>query len=145
MSQKAALKSIRTALDSKDYEEAATKASELCQQDSRSYHGWVPPKDEFSSCINSISFRHVFLGLALDKLKLYDEAEQAYQTATKIKDNDRTAWQGLLNLYESQGSSKLDNYGSTVIRLCQIFAEGCVLPTLPSPVPTRMLTAALQR
>ncbi|KAL1958948.1 hypothetical protein VTO42DRAFT_3501 [Malbranchea cinnamomea] len=105
MSQKAALKNVRALLDSRDYEQAAVKAQELCQKDPRNYHG------------------HVFLGLALDKLSRYDESERAYQTATKIKDNDRTAWQGLISLYETQGPKKLDSYGSAVTKLCQIFAE----------------------
>lgn len=52
MSQKAALKSIRAALESKDYEEAASKASELCQQDRRSYHGCAPREDEFGFYTN---------------------------------------------------------------------------------------------
>lgn len=39
MSSKAALKAIRTALDGKDYEDAADKSKALVQQDPSNYHG----------------------------------------------------------------------------------------------------------
>lgn len=38
MSSKAALKAVRTALDSKDFETAAEKAKALVQQDPQNYH-----------------------------------------------------------------------------------------------------------
>jgi superkiller protein 3 len=41
MSSKAALKAVRTALDSKDFELAAKKASELVQQEPQNYHAYV--------------------------------------------------------------------------------------------------------
>lgn len=41
MSSKAALKAVRTALDSKDFELAATKAQELVQQEPQNYHAYV--------------------------------------------------------------------------------------------------------
>ncbi|KKA20304.1 Translation repressor/antiviral protein Ski3 [Rasamsonia emersonii CBS 393.64] len=81
MSAKAALKAVRSALDSKDFELAATKAKEIVDQDPTNYHA------------------NVFLGLAQDKLGKPDQAEKAYVAATRIKDNDKTAWQGLINLY----------------------------------------------
>ncbi|KAH8693970.1 putative translation repressor/antiviral protein Ski3 [Talaromyces proteolyticus] len=105
MSGKAALKAVRTALDSKDFELAATKANELIGRDPANYHAFV------------------FLGLAHDKLGKTDEAEKAYLSATRIKDNDKTAWQGLANLYEKQGSSKLDAYRAATLKLGQIFAD----------------------
>lgn len=40
MSGKAALKAVRTALDSKDFEGAATKANELVQRDPANYHAY---------------------------------------------------------------------------------------------------------
>ncbi|KAJ9360584.1 hypothetical protein C8Q69DRAFT_410888 [Paecilomyces variotii] len=105
MSGKAALKAVRTALDSKDFELAAQKASELVQQEPQNYHA------------------HVFLGLAYDKLNKNDEAEKAYRAATKLKDSDKTAWQGLVNLYEKQGSHKLDAYREATVKLAQIYAD----------------------
>lgn len=41
MSSKAALKAVRTALDSKDYEDAAAKAKAVVQQDPQNYHACV--------------------------------------------------------------------------------------------------------
>lgn len=41
MSSKAALKAVRTALDSKDYDTAVTKARDLVQQDPQNYHGYI--------------------------------------------------------------------------------------------------------
>lgn len=66
---------------------------------------------------------NVFLGLALDKLNKNGEAEAAYLSAIRVKDNDKTAWQGLLNLYEKQGAHKLDQYREAVIKLGLLFAE----------------------
>lgn len=73
----------------------------------------------------------MFLGLAQDKLNNYDEAERAYTAASKIKPDDRTAWQGLIKLYEKQGDSKLDRYNDAVVKLGHIFATACVL-TFPT-------------
>lgn len=67
--------------------------------------------------------RNVFLGLAQDKLNKNSEAEKAYLSATRVKDNDRTAWQGLINLYEKQGGHKLDVYRDAAVKLALIFAE----------------------
>lgn len=41
MSAKAALKAVRSALDSKDFELAATKAKEIVDQDPTNYHAYV--------------------------------------------------------------------------------------------------------
>ncbi|KAK2745221.1 Superkiller protein 3 [Onygenales sp. PD_40] len=103
MSAKAALKGIRACLDSGDFGQAAEKATDLCDKDPQNYHG------------------HVFLGLALYRLNKVDEAEAAYRTATTIKPDDRTAWQGLLSLYEKYDARDMDRYHDTVATLCKIF------------------------
>lgn len=41
MSAKGALKSIRSCLDSGDFEQAAGKARELCDNDPQNYHAYV--------------------------------------------------------------------------------------------------------
>ncbi|GCB25283.1 superkiller protein 3 [Aspergillus awamori] len=105
MSSKSALKAVRTALDAKDFELAAEKAKAIVQQDPQIYHA------------------NVFLGLALDKLNKNTEAERAYLSAIRVKENDKTAWQGLINLFEKQGTHKLDSYRDAVIRLGQVYAE----------------------
>ncbi|KAF7714850.1 Uncharacterized protein PECH_000021 [Penicillium ucsense] len=105
MSSKAALKAVRTALDAKDYVGAAEKARAIVQGDPQNYHA------------------NVFLGLANDRLNNFEASEAAYLAATRIKDSDRTAWQGLINLYEKQGGSKLDAYHNAVLKLGIIFAD----------------------
>ncbi|RJE19868.1 hypothetical protein PHISCL_07785 [Aspergillus sclerotialis] len=105
MSSKSALKAVRTALDSKDFETAAEKAADLVQQEPKNYHA------------------NVFLGLALDRLNKNADAEKAYLAATRVKDSDKTAWQGLVSLYQKQGSHKLDPYREAVLKLGQIHAD----------------------
>lgn len=63
------------------------------------------------------------MGLAQDKLGRPDQAEKAYIAATRIKDNDKTAWQGLINLYERQGANKIDAYREATLKLGQIYAD----------------------
>ncbi|KAJ5115018.1 hypothetical protein NUU61_000777 [Penicillium alfredii] len=106
MSSKAALKAVRAALDAKDFEDAAEKAKTLTKQEPQNYHA------------------HVFLGLANEKLNKNDDSERAYLAATRVKKSDRTAWQGLISLYEKQGSHKLEPYREAVLNLGQIFADG---------------------
>ncbi|KAJ5780523.1 Tetratricopeptide-like helical [Penicillium paradoxum] len=105
MSSKAALKAVRTALESKDYQDAAAKAKELIKGDSKNYHA------------------HVFLGLAYDRMKNVEEAESAYSAATQINPDDKTAWQGLVSLYERQRGCEHDGYRQAVIALGKIFAN----------------------
>ncbi|KAL2800774.1 hypothetical protein BJX66DRAFT_331716 [Aspergillus keveii] len=105
MSSKAALKEVRTALDSKNFELAADKAKALVKEHPQNYHA------------------NVFLGLAQDKLNRTHDAEKAYTAATRIKGDDKTAWQGLISLYEKQGNQKLEQYREVVINLGQIFAD----------------------
>ena len=52
-----------------------------------------------------------------------DDAEKAYLAAIRAKDNDRTAWQGLINLYEKQGGNKLDSYRDAAMKLALLFGE----------------------
>ncbi|KAF7590726.1 Superkiller protein 3 [Aspergillus hancockii] len=105
MSSKAALKAVRTALDSKDFELAAEKAKALVQKEPQNYHAGV------------------FLGLALDKLNKTKDAEDAYLAAIRVKKDDKIAWQGIISVYEKQGNNKLDAYREAVINLGQILAE----------------------
>ncbi|KAJ5510428.1 Tetratricopeptide-like helical [Penicillium expansum] len=105
MSSKAALKAVRAALESKDYQAAAEKAKELVKNEPTNYHA------------------NVFLGLANDRLNRNNDAENAYSAATSINPNDKTAWQGLISLYEKQGGCNHDGYHKAVIALGKIFAD----------------------
>lgn len=118
------MKAVRAALEAKDYQDAATKAKELIKSDPKNYHAY----DDFCPCkenmTNRLCFhRHVFLGLAYDRLKIIEEAESAYSAATDINAEDKTAWQGLVSLYEKQGGCEHDGYRQAVIALGKIFAN----------------------
>lgn len=69
------------------------------------------------------------MGLAQDKLGNAALAEKSYLAATRIKHNEKTAWQGLVNLYEKQGGQKIEEYRDVVLKLGQIFADAYVLPS----------------
>jgi superkiller protein 3 len=128
MSSKVALKAVRTALDSKDFELAAEKAKALVQQEPQNYHAYGMLsfcKVNFPTNV-SFTIRNVFLGLALDKLNKTKESENAYLAATRVKENDKIAWQGLISLYEKQGNERIDPYREAVINLGQILGEAYV-------------------
>jgi len=68
-------------------------------------------------------YRNLFLGFAFDKQNKFPEAEQAYERATRAKPNDPQAWQGLIKLYEKQGSAKVDAYQNVATKLAVIYGE----------------------
>ena len=68
-----------------------------------------------------ILLRSIFLGFALSKQNKYAEAERAYESATKLKASDPQAWQGLIQLYEKQGSDKLALYQIAALSLAEIY------------------------
>ncbi|PQE32365.1 hypothetical protein CJF32_00001107 [Rutstroemia sp. NJR-2017a WRK4] len=100
---KAALKAINAAIQSQDYEEAAQQARALLKADPKSYQG------------------NIFLGFAFSKQSKYAEAEAAYEAATKIKEGEPQAWQGLIQVYEKQSGNKLSQYQTAALRLAQIY------------------------
>jgi superkiller protein 3 len=63
---------------------------------------------------------NLFLGFALNKQNKYAEAEKAYDAATETKDSDPQAWQGLIQLYEKQGSEAIGRYQTAVLKLAGI-------------------------
>jgi superkiller protein 3 len=65
--------------------------------------------------------RSLFLGFALSKQNKNADAEKAYESATKLKPSDPQAWQGLIQLYEKQGSEKLELYQNAALRLAEIY------------------------
>ncbi|KAJ5124274.1 uncharacterized protein N7515_008099 [Penicillium bovifimosum] len=104
MAAKAALKAVRQALAEKDYQGAIEKSKDIIQHDPNNYHA------------------NVFLGVAHDRLNNDAEAESAYSAATKINADDKTAWLGLVSLYEKCGCEH-DGYRQAVIALGKIFAD----------------------
>ncbi|KAF4632028.1 hypothetical protein G7Y89_g6102 [Cudoniella acicularis] len=89
---KATLKAIGAAVKAQKYDEAVQQAQKLLASEPRNYQA------------------NIFLGFALSKQNKYDDAEKAYGAATKIKDSDPQAWQGLIQLFEKQGSEAVAGY-----------------------------------
>lgn len=67
------------------------------------------------------SLRNIFLGFAYSKSSKYSEAEEAYNAATKIKEGEPHAWQGLIQVYEKQGGFRIGQYQIAALRLAQIY------------------------
>ncbi|KAG6040340.1 hypothetical protein E4U41_000846 [Claviceps citrina] len=105
-STKAALKSINDAIRGQKYDDAIELARSLVKRDPRSYQGLV------------------FLAFALDKKDQLDEAESFYKQASELRPKDAQVFQGLIKLYEKQGTKKLNDYQNAIISLAQIFSEG---------------------
>lgn len=65
----------------------------------------------------------IFLAFALDKKNELAEAENVYHKATSLRPQDPQAFQGLIKLYERQGTKKLTEYQQAVVSLAQIFHD----------------------
>ncbi|KAI9758533.1 MAG: hypothetical protein M4579_003025 [Chaenotheca gracillima] len=104
-STKAALKAAKAAIDAHQYSEAITQAKIVLASDSQNYHA------------------NVFLGLASDKRNEYDEAIGAYEAAIKAKKTDPLAYQGLLSLYEKQGSKNVSRYQHNAVCLAELYRD----------------------
>ncbi|TQV98971.1 hypothetical protein V2A60_007338 [Cordyceps javanica] len=102
-SSKAALKGINDAVRSQNFDDAITKSQDLLKKDTQNYQA------------------NIFLAFALDKKGRTEDAEKAYKTAASLRPEDGQAWQGLIKLYEKQGSQKLGDYQHAVINLSHIF------------------------
>jgi len=66
---------------------------------------------------------HIFLGVSLDRSNRAEEAEHAYLSASKLRPADAQAWQGLIKLYERQGSKKLAGHQTAVLALAQVYYD----------------------
>ena len=64
---------------------------------------------------------NVFLGFALDKESKFEDAETAYDAATRIRSSESQAWQGLIQLYEKQGAKKIIQYQNAAMKLAEIY------------------------
>ncbi|KAG5920757.1 hypothetical protein E4U42_006079 [Claviceps africana] len=104
-SAKAALKSINDAIRGQKYDDAVELAKSLVKRDPNSYQGLV------------------FLAFALDKKNQLDEAESFYKQASELRPKDAQVFQGLIKLYEKQGTKKLHDYHAAAVSLAQILYE----------------------
>ncbi|KXS97600.1 hypothetical protein AC578_5744 [Pseudocercospora eumusae] len=104
MSTKSALKAAKSALDNKQYDQAIEQANSVLSSDPTNH------------------FARLFLARALELQKKYDEAARHYRSAADARPDDSQAWQGLLSVYEAQGSARLDEYREASVKVAQIFA-----------------------
>ncbi|TKX24637.1 putative superkiller protein [Elsinoe australis] len=102
---KAALKAAKSALDSSEWDEAI-KQSELVLEADKKNH-----------------FAKLFLGRAYEKKGDVEKSAKVYHEAANSKPDDTQAWQGLVSLYESQGSKYLDEYGEVAVQLAVLFGQ----------------------
>lgn len=102
---KSALKAIGAAVKAKNYDDAVEQAKKLLASDPKNYQA------------------HIFLGFALDKQSRFEDAEKAYDAATKLKDAEPSGWQGLIQLYEQQGANKLSQYQIAALKLAEIYQK----------------------
>ena len=102
---KTALKAAKAALDAHKYGEAIEQAKSVTAVDPTNYNA------------------NVFLGLAHDKQGQNETSEESYRAATKCKNKDPLAWQGLVTLYEKHASNKLDAYHDAAFTLAEIYME----------------------
>nr|POE98256.1 superkiller protein 3 [Quercus suber] len=101
---KSTLKAAKAALEAKDWEKAVTEANSVLRADASNH------------------FALLFLGRAYEKQGKLDDASQSYHAAADSKPDDSQAWQGLVMLYEGQGSKRLDDYREAAVKLAEIFA-----------------------
>ncbi|EHK97772.1 putative Superkiller protein 3 [Glarea lozoyensis 74030] len=105
MSAKAALKSIITAIKAEKYDDAIKDAEKLLASDAKNYQA------------------NLLLGFALNKQGDYVQAEKAYDAATKLKRDDPNPWQGLIQLYERQGSPAVGKYQIAALQLAELYQK----------------------
>ncbi|XP_075693260.1 superkiller complex protein 3 isoform X2 [Rhinoderma darwinii] len=79
---KAALKSARDAIRTKEYKDALKHCKAVLKLEKNNYNAWV------------------FIGLAASELEQPEQARAAYKKATELEPEQLLAWQGLVNLYE---------------------------------------------
>ncbi|OAA54539.1 antiviral protein [Niveomyces insectorum RCEF 264] len=104
-SAKAQLKAIGEALKQQQYAEATQQARDVLEADPKNYQALI------------------FLGFALDKCDKLDEAVPVYEEAAGVKPEDPQAWQGLIKVFEKQGSKALPKYKVAALRLAEIFRD----------------------
>ncbi|EKD18777.1 tetratricopeptide [Drepanopeziza brunnea f. sp. 'multigermtubi' MB_m1] len=100
---KESLKAIVASVKAQKYDDAVQEAQNLLASDPKNYQA------------------SIFLGFCYSKQNKLAEAETAYDAATKIKDSDPQAWQGLIQLYEKGSNQKLPAYFTAALRLAQIY------------------------
>ncbi len=122
-SNKPALKAISAAIQASKYDDATEQAKKLLATDPKNYQACVFASISDTRYTPDDANRYIFLGFALDKQNKYPEAERAYNAAAKIKSNDPQAWQGLIKLFEKQGSNRVDAYQVAALKLGEVYRD----------------------
>lgn len=106
MSTKQLVKAAAEAIKKQSWDDAIEAAKNIIEKDSKSYQG------------------HILLAYALDKKGRLEEAENTYLAATKLKPEEKEAWQGLVKLYPSLDTNKkFKQHQEAVLKLAEIFRD----------------------
>lgn len=106
MSTKQLVKAVAEAIKKQQWDDAIEGAKNIIDKDSKSYQG------------------HILLAFALDKKGRLEEAENTYLAATRLKPEEREAWQGLVKLYPNLDTNKkFKQHQHAVLQLAQIFRD----------------------
>ncbi|KAI1339881.1 tetratricopeptide [Xylariaceae sp. FL0016] len=104
-SSKAQLKAANAAIQQQKWDDALTQLGSVIEKDPKSYQA------------------HLLKAFALDKKNQLDAAEDAYETANHLRPEFPQAWQGLVKLYEKQGSKALQKYQHATLKLAEHFKD----------------------
>ncbi|KAK9416097.1 putative Superkiller protein 3 [Seiridium unicorne] len=99
------LKAVRELVKRKQWDEVIQQAQDIVNDDPKNFHAYV------------------FLGFASAEKNKPEDAEKAYEAAGRLKPSDPQPWQGLIKLYEKQGSAKIPKYHQAALKLAAIFHE----------------------
>jgi len=118
---KQGLKAAKAALDSQNFDEAASQARTVLEVDPKNYFAYV--LSHYLARLLTNDRSNVFLGRALEKQGQIHPAIDAYKAATQIKPEEDLAWRGLNKAYEALGTSGIEGRTSSALGLAQIYAE----------------------
>jgi len=119
---KQGLKAAKAALDSQDFDQAASQARSVLEADPKNYFAYVDVATIWQDPLTD-DCSNVFLGRALEKQGQLHPAIDAYKAATQIKPEEDLAWKGLNKAYEALGSSGIEGRTSSALGLAQIYAD----------------------
>lgn len=106
MSTKQLVKAAVEAIKKQQWDDAIEGAKNIIDKDSKSYQG------------------HILLAFALDKKGRLEEAENTYLAATRLKPEEKEAWQGLVRLYPNLDTTKkFKQHQHAVLKLAEIFRD----------------------
>ncbi|KAH6651983.1 tetratricopeptide [Truncatella angustata] len=99
------LKAIRELVKRKQWDDVLQESQDIIKEDPKNFQA------------------HLLVGFASAEKNKVEDAEKAYEAAGRLKASDSQPWQGLIKLYEKQGSAKIAKYQQAVLRLAAIFHE----------------------